>query len=338
MRTILLAALAALAPAAAAALPVSTPQVAERIAIPDGGWDLLAVDPGSQRLLVARTDGVTAIDLTDGKVTPRLVAGSRLHAVVPVPGSGLALATAGGTGSAILFETATGTVRAEVKTGANPDAAIYEPVSKTVWVMNARDGTISIVDPRAAKVVATVAVGGGLELPALDGRGHLFVNVEDRSEIAELSLATRKVLRRIALPGCDGPTGLAYAADGVLISACGNGVAKLVRAADGKLLGDIAIGPRPDGAFVDPGRKRAYVPSGGDGTLAIIDTSGPLPRKVATVQTQRGARTGAVDLESGRVYLPAARYDAPPAPGQRPKMVPGSVEILVVQPGNRIEG
>jgi YVTN family beta-propeller protein len=338
MRTILLAALAAMAPAAAEALPVSTPQVAERIAIPDGGWDLLAVDPGSHRLLVARTDGVTAIDLADGKVTPRLVAGSRLHAVVPVPGTGLALATAGGSDSAILFETATGKVRAEVKTGANPDAAIYEPGSRTVWVMNAKDGTISIVDPRAAKVVATVPVGGALELPALDGHGHLFVNVEDRNEIAEISLATRKVVRRIALTGCDGPTGLAYAADGVLISACGNGVAKLVRAADGKLLGEIAIGPRPDGAFVDPGRRRAYIPSGGDGTLAILDTSRPLPRKVATVATQRGARTGAVDLESGRVYLPAARYEPPAAPGQRPKVVPGSVEILVVQPGSTITG
>jgi len=338
MRKILLAACAALAPVALAALPVSTPQVAERIALPDGGWDLLAVDPESQRLLVARTDGVTAIDLADGKVTPRLVAGSRLHAVVPIPGTGLALATAGGTDSAILFETKTGNIRAEVKTGANPDAAIYEPASKTVWVMNAKDGSISIVDPRAAKVVATLPVGGSLELPALDGSGHLFVNVEDRNEIVELDIAGRKLLRRIALPGCDGPTGLAYAADGVLVSACGNGVAKLVRASDGKLLGEIPIGPRPDGAFVDPGRRRAYIPSGGDGTLAILDTSGPLPRKAATVQTQRGARTGAVDLESGRVYLPAARYDAPAAPGQRPKMVPGSVEVLVVQPGTRITG
>jgi len=338
MRTILLAALAALVPAAVAGLPVSTPQVAERIAIPDGGWDLLAVDPASHRLLVARSDGVTAVDLADGKVTGRLVPGARLHAVVPVPGTGLALATAGGTDSAILFESATGKVRAEVKTGANPDAAIYEPTSRTVWVMNAKDGSISIVDPRAAKVVATVAVGGSLELPALDGRGHLFVNVEDKNEVVELDIAARKVLRHIPLPGCDGPTGLAYAADGVLISACGNGVAKLVRAADGKLVGEIAIGPRPDGAFVDPARRRAYIPSGGDGTLAILDTSGPLPRKVATVQTQRGARTGAVDLESGRVYLPAARYEAPAAPGQRPKLVPGSVEILVVQPGNRITG
>jgi DNA-binding beta-propeller fold protein YncE len=339
MRKLLSAALAAtFLSAAAAALPVATPQVAERIAVPDGGWDLLAVDQEARRVLVARTDGVTAIDLADGKVTGRLVAGARLHAVVPIPHSGLALATAGGSNSAILFDARTGAVRGEVKTGANPDAAIYEPASRTIWVMNAKDGSITIVDPRAAKAVGTLAVGGALELPALDGRGHLFVNVEDKNEIVEIALSARKVMKHIALPGCDGPTGLAFATDGILVSACGNGVAKLVRASDGKLMGEIAIGPHPDGAFADPGRRRVYIPSGGDGTLAILDTSGPLPRKVATVQTQRGARTGAVDLASGRVYLPAARYEAPAAPGQRPKLVPGSVEILVVQPGNRISG
>jgi YVTN family beta-propeller protein len=337
-KTALSALTAAFLASAAAALPVATPQVAERIAVPDGGWDLLAVDPRSYRLLIARSDGVTAINLVDGKVIPRFVAGSRLHAVVPIPGTPLGLATAGGTNTAIIFELGSGKVLREIETGANPDAAIYEPRSKTVWVMNAKDGTISVIDAPAGKVVATVRVGGALELPVIDGRGHLFVNVEDKNEIVEIEVASRRVMNHIALPGCDGPTGLAYAADGVLISACGNGVAKLVRAFDGKLLGEIAIGPRPDGAFVDPARHRAYIPSGGDGTLAILDTSGPLPRKVATVQTQRGARTGAVDLLSGRVYLPAARYEPAAAPGQRPKMVPGSVEILVVQPGNRITG
>jgi YVTN family beta-propeller protein len=333
MKGFMFGALAALSSTTAAAAHLSTPQLAQRIAVSDGGWDLLTVDRESRRVLIARTDGVTAIDLATGKVTPQLVRGARLHAVVPIPHTGLALATAGGTNSAILFETGSGKQRAEVKTGANPDAAIYEPGSRTVWVMNAKDGSISIVDPSAAKVVATIPVGGSLEMPALDGRGHLFVNVEDKNEIVEISVATRKVMRRIALTGCDGPTGLAFAPSGVLISACANGVAKLVRASDGKLLRDVPIGRGADGAFVDAARHRGYIPAGGDGTLAVLDTSGPLPRKIATVATQRGARTGAVDPDTGRVYLPAARY-APGEAGQRPKIVAGSVEILVVQSAN----
>ncbi|MFL6862710.1 MAG: YncE family protein, partial [Allosphingosinicella sp.] len=166
----------------------------------------------------------------------------------------------------------------------------------------------------------------------LDGRGHLFVNVEDKNEIVEIGLARRNVMRHIALPGCDGPTGLTYAASGTLISACANGVAKLVTAATGRVAGEIKIGPRPDGAFSDPARHRAYIPSGGDGTLTVIDTSGRLPRAIGTVATQTGARTGAVDTATGRVYLPAARYAPAAAAGERPRMVPGSFEMLVVAP------
>jgi DNA-binding beta-propeller fold protein YncE len=317
--------------ALAAAAPAGPPiKVVQRIAGPDGGWDLLSVDPAHHRLLVARTDGVMAVDLRTGAVTPKFVPGARLHAAFAIPGTRLGIATSGQSNSAILFDSATGAVTAQVPTGANPDAAIYDPASKTVWVMNARDGTATIVDPAAAKAVGTVAIGGGLELPALDGHGHLFVNVEDKNEIAEIDLARRSVIRHIALPGCDGPTGLAYLPSGILVSACANGVAKLVRAATGAVAGEIAIGPRPDGAFADPARHRAYIPSGGDGTLAVIDTAPPLPRLIARIPTQAGARTGAVDAATGRVYLPTARFQPAAAAGQRPRAVPGSFEILVV--------
>jgi YVTN family beta-propeller protein len=231
---------------------------------------------------------------------------------------------------AILFDLASGAVRGEVPTGANPDAAIYDPVSRTVWVMNAGDGTVTVLDPVRARAVASVTVGGALELPALDGHGHLFVNVEDKAEIAEIDLASRTVVRHIPMAGCEEPTGLAYVPSGVLISACANSVAKLVRASDGRLLGEIAIGPRPDGAFFDEARHRAYIPSGGDGTLTVIETRGGLPRAIARIGTQTGTRTGTVDVKTGKVYLPAARFGPPAAPGQRPKMLPGSFEILVV--------
>jgi DNA-binding beta-propeller fold protein YncE len=307
----------------------ASPSVIQRIPGSDGGWDLLSVDSANHQLLVARSDGVMAVDLSSGHVTPRFVPGERLHDVFAIPGSRLGLATAGQAKHAILFKAATGVVEAEIGTGANPDAAIFDPTTKTVWVMNAADGTATVIDPDRAKVVATVMIGGGLELPAIDGHGHLFVNVEDKNEIAELDIAARKVIRHIALRGCDGPTGLVYIPSGVLISACANGVAKLVRASTGQLIGDIVIGPRPDGAFADTKRHRAYIPSGGDGSLTVIDTSSAMPRAIAKIATQLGARTGAVDPATGKVYLPAARFE-PAVAGQRPKMIPGSFEILVV--------
>jgi hypothetical protein len=326
----LIAASAVLLAAAPAAAAPASPHVAARIPLHDGGWDILTVDPATGRVLIGRGDGVDAVDPRTGTVTTRLIQGTKFHSVTVVPGSHLAVATEK-VGTDVVFDPRTGKIAGEVKTDPDADASIYEPRSRTVWVMNGDSGTITIVDPFKAKAVGKVNVGGSLEFPALDGRGHLFVNIESANQLAEVDIAKRSVIRRIALAGCQKPTGLAYVSSGVLVSACANGVAKLTRASDGKALGDIVIGPRPDGAFADARRHRAYIPSGGDGTLTVIDTSGPLPRKIATVQTEVGARTGTVDPATGAVYLPAAKFGPPPANGDRPEAIPGSVELLVVR-------
>lgn len=324
-----LCAIALLAVMPATAAP-KVPRVVKRIPLHDGGWDLLAVDPEAHRVLIARSDGIDSVDTTTGAVTPRLITGTRFHGIAVVPGTQLAVASEGA-GSAIVFNVLTGKVSGEIKTDPDADATIYEPSTRTVWIMDGDSGTISIIDPSAAKLTDKIDVGGSIELPAIDGRDHLFANIENKNELVEIDIAKRSVIRRITLPGCQRPTGLTFVRPGLLISACANGVAKVTRASDGQAMGDIPIGPRPDGAFTDARRKRAYVPSGGDGTLAVIDISGPLPRKVATVQSEVGARTGAVDPASGTVYLVAAKFGPPPAAGGRPAIIPGSVELLVIR-------
>lgn len=321
------ASVVALAPARAG---MSVPAVVQHIPLHDGGWDILTVDPAAHRVLIGRGDGVDAVDTRTGAVTPRLIAGTRFHGVTAVPGTPLAVA-AEASGSAIVFNAVTGKVQGEVPADKDADATVYEPRSRTVWVMNGDSGTITIVDPVAVKSAGNIDIGSPLEFADVDGRGHLFVNLTDKGELDEIDTATHGVIRRTALAGCKHPTGLAYLSSGVLVSACANGVAKLVRASDLKALGDIPIGPRPDGAFADAARHRAYIPSGGDGTLAVLDTSGPLPRKIATVKTALGARTGAVDPTTGTVYLVSAKYGPPVAAGGRPSIVPGSVELLVVR-------
>lgn len=313
-----------------AASAAAAPQVVQRIPLHDGGWDILTVDTQAHRVLISRSDGVDAIDTSTGAVTPRLISGTRFHGVTVVPRRALALATEAA-GTAIVFDPVNGKVKGEVQTDPDADATIYEPATHSVWVMNGDSGTISVVDPVAIKQIAKIKVGASLEFPALDGHGHLFVNDADKSELDEIDIKSLKVVRKTPLAGCQHPTGLAYVHSGVLISACANGVAKLIRATDGEALGEVAIGPRPDGAFADEARHRAYVPSGGDGTLTIMDTSGALPRKIGTVQTQAGARTGTVDPSTGTVYLPAAKFGPPPSPGGRPALLPGSVELLVVR-------
>lgn len=308
-----------------------TSAIVRRIAGADGKWDLLSVDAETHRLLVARGNGVMAVDLGSGKVTPVFVKGNGIHGVLVIPGTRIGVAAARDPDSAIVFDADTGEIRATLPCGNAPDAASYDPKTRTVWVMNAHGGTATVIDPFRAEIVATVPIGGGLELTTVDGKGRLFVSIEDQDRIGVIDTVKREVVERMPLDGCEGPTGIDYLPNGLLITSCANLVAKVVRAADGAIVGTIPIGPHPDGVFHDASRNRAYVSSGDDGSLTVIDTSGAIPRLLAKLATQVSAKTGTVDVATGLVYLPAARLTTPAA-GAKPEPVPGTFEILVVQP------
>jgi YVTN family beta-propeller protein len=319
-----------LAGSAAAAVPSYSVVGAYKAA--DGGWDILSVDPVAHRLYVARRDSVTAVDLASGTVTDKLAPTDGGHSALAIPGTGDVLVTNGTANTATIIDGHTGQLRATIPTGKKPDAATYDPATRTVWVMTPGDGNISVVDPASAKVVATVAIGGSLEFGAADGHGKLYVNVEDKNEVAVVDTRARKLIRREPLPGCDGPTGIAFdPATRETLSACANGVA-VVLSATGKPVASLTIGKRPDGAAFDARRHVALVPSGADGTLSIIELS-PKPRVVATVQSAKSARTIALDPSTGRAYLPATDL-LPPVGNERPKAVPGTFRILVIAPSS----
>ena len=317
--------------AQAAAAPAYA--VVDRIKGPDGGWDYASFDPARRRLYVARSSGAMAVDVDTGKVTPGLSKTQRGHSALPVPGTSLVLSTDGGANTAILFDGETGAVAATIPVGTKPDAAAFDSATSTLWVMNADSGDASVIDLSTKTVVATVPIGGALEFAVADGAGRLYVNVEDKNQLAVIDTRARTVLARHPLKGCDGPTGLAYAAESkALVSACANSVAK-VTGLDGTDLGTLAIGPRPDAAIHDADRKLTFIPSGGDGTLAVIGAGADGKLAVlARVPTAKGARTGALDPRTGRLYLPSASYAPPATPGGKPTSVPGSFAVLVVAP------
>jgi DNA-binding beta-propeller fold protein YncE len=326
VRLLVAAAMALVAlPALAADLGMA---ITKRIPGPDGGWDYVNVSADGRTMLVSRADGVMTIDLASGVVNPHLVAAGRTHGAVTVPNSTIGMVTSTTSGGALLFDAATGAVTATIKTGTKPDAAAYDPATGMLLVMDNAGGGVAVIDPKTRTLAGTVAVAGALESAAVDGKGSLYVNVEDKGEIAVIDVAARKVVRTIKLVDCEEPGGLALTRQGYLIAACANGRAKAVEAKSGKLLADIAIGSRPDAVIYDARRDRAYVPTGGDGALTAVDTTG-VPRGIGVVPTQMGSRTGAVDPATGNVYLPAARFALAEA-GQRPKAVPGSFEVLVV--------
>ena len=312
------------------AAPAPIYRIVDRVAGPDGGWDLASVDPISRRVYVARSDALMAVDIATGKVTPALVPLQRGHAALAIPGTGDVLVTNGTSNTAAIVDGLTGKVRATIATETKPDAAVFDPVSRRLFVMNAGSGSITVIDPLTAAVRATISVGGSLELGAVDGRGRLYVNVEDRNDVAVIDTRTDRLVKRFPLAGCEGPTGIAYSPEARrLVSACANGEA-IVSAPDGRKIAALAIGPHPDGAVYDAKRHVALVPSGGDGTLSVIRLTGS-PVVLSRIATGKGARTIALDPSTGRAYLPSAEF-LPATGSERPKMVPGSFRLLVLAP------
>jgi YVTN family beta-propeller protein len=330
MRLIFLAALLGSAVQAVAA-PAPHFHVVSQLPAGDGGWDLLSVDSADQRLYVAHGDRVTAIDLRTGKATDKLVAGQRAHAALAIPGTHEVISTNGESNNAYLFDGRTGQIRATIPTGTKPDAAAYDPATRTVWVMNPGSGDVTVVDAASAKVLATVPVGGSLEMGEADGRGRMYVNIEDKNEVAVFDTRARKLVRRFPLAGCDGPTGIAVdTRDNEIVSACGGGAVAIVSAPDGREIARLPIGKGADGAAYDPVQDVALVPAGRDGNLTVIRL-GPKPAVVQQTPTAVSARTIAVDPSTGRAYLPSASLAPAPA-GERPKPVPGTFKVLVVAP------
>ena len=328
MRKLIIAAAAALLlPLAASA--AGAYHVVRRIPLADGGWDLLSYDPAARRVYLARTDGVDSIDPDSGRVT-RLAGAARSHAALAI-GEDQVLVTDGGTNTARFLSARSGQELAAVPVGQGPDAAVIDPATGLALVMSPGSGEITLIEPRSHAVRAILQVGGSLELAVADGKGRVFVNIEDRNQLAVIDVAARSV-RTAELGGCDGPTGIAWLplAHRVL-STCGNGVAALTDPDALRLDRTLPIGEGPDTALYDPARRLALVPCGRSGELYLF-RDGPTVTAEGSVVTQRGARTGAIDPASGRVFLPAAEFEAPSSPGGRPQLRPGSVTLLVMAP------
>ena len=317
-----------------AAGPVPSYRLNGSIRGPDERWDYLSIDPSAHRLYIGQAGGVTGVDLRTEKVTPQLTKSKFIHGVIPIGRTGRAAAANGASNSITIFDGATGTVVADVKTGAEPDALTYEPVSNTVVSFNKGGHDASIIDLATNAMVGSVQLDGKPEFAASDGRGLIYDNIEDRNEIVVLDVAARRIARRIPLAGCDGPSGLAFdPATGLLIAACGNERAKVIESASGNDVATLTIGRGPDAVILDATRRVAFVPCGTDGTLSVISLASPAHVSVVqTVHTRQSARTGAVDPTTGTLYLALSDIRAETGPGGRHSVAPGTFRILKVSP------
>jgi DNA-binding beta-propeller fold protein YncE len=325
MKNVMMASIAFLAFGFTSASAQAPHRVLERLSGPDGGWDYISVDKANHRVLSARGDGVTAFDISKPGAIGTVFASEGGHAAFAVNGGAEVLVTNGGA-NAVVFLDHAGKTTATIPTGKNPDAAIVDPKTGLVLVMEHTGGNVTLIDLKTKKVAGTIEIGGALEAAAVDGAGRAYVNVEDKSEIAVVDVAARKVVKRYALNECEEPTGIAYVAEGKrLIVACAGAVG-IVSAETGRTIQTIKIGDGADGVAYDSARKVAYVPSGAEGVLNVLSVTPTDVTLSEKVQTQVSARTLTLDPETGRVYLPAAKVT--PVPGQRPTREPGTFVII----------
>ena len=297
----------------------------------DGGWDYAALVGHS--VFVAHGDVITEFDLA--RSTSRTIGHvAHAHAALPIPGTQWLLVTSGGDATVRLLDRRSGEESARIAVGANPDAAIVDSATGHVLVMNAESGTISEIDPARGRVTRTITLQSGLEYAAIGRNRTLYVNNEDAGSIDTVDLANGRVGAAIAMPGCEGPSGLAYdSRSNRLIAACANGKAAIVDAGTGRLTQLVDIGRGPDAVMIDAGRRLAFIPCGRDGTLEVLSLDAPgHVTRIATVPTETGARTGTIDPKSGTLYLPTARFGAPVAAGKRPPAQAGSFHLVVVRP------
>lgn len=304
----------------------------------EGGWDYLTVDTTAHRLYVSRGTHVAVIDLDRDSVVGDIPNTLGVHGIAFVRELGRGFTSNGRDSTVTIFDLRTLASTSTVKvTGRNPDAITYDPVSGRVFTFNGGSANATALDARTGAVLGTIDLGGKPEFAVSDGRGRMYVNIEDKSEIVAFDSRTLALLTRWSLAPCEEPSGLAMDRRvRRLFSVCSNGLMAVVDADRGRVLTMLPIGNGVDGAAFDPGTGLAFS-SNGEGTLTVVHEESPDSfRVVATVPTQRGGRTVALDERTHRVYTVAAEYGTTPAPTPerprpRPPIIPGSVVVLVLE-------
>src|SRR5271169_6039023 len=299
----------------------------------EGGWDYLTVDSAARRLYISRSTHVMVIDLDTEEVMGDIASTLGVHGIAIAPDLNRGFTSNGKANTATIFDLGTLKVLGQVKTGENPDAILYDPVSKRVFTFNGRSKDATVFVAASGEVAGTIALGGKPEFAASDGKGKVFVNIEDTNEVVEIDSRKLSLTKRYSLKPCEEPTGMGLDAEHHRVySGCHNKVMAILDTETGKVIDTVPIGEGVDGNGLDPKTGLAFS-SNGDGTLTVVRESSPDKFEVVeTVATQRGSRTMAIDPMTHNIYLPAAQFSPQTAEGPRPRpiMIKDSFSVLVV--------
>ncbi len=303
-----------------------------------GGWDYLSLDAAGKRLFVSRGDHVDVLDTGSGKLIGTIPDTKGVHGIALAPDLKRGYTSNGRGDSVTVFDLDTLKVIQETPVPAhNPDAILYEPAGKHLFTFNGRSKDVTVFDASTMALVATLPVPDKPEFAVTDGAGRVYLNIESEAgQMVVINAAVPAIEATWALPGCASPSGLAIdRRHRRLFSVCDANVMAVTDADSGRQVARVRIGEGPDAAAYDATRGLAWS-SNGEGTLtAVRQDSADRYSVAATIPTQKGARTMALDEAAGRVYLVTAEFGPAPAPTPeqphpRPSLIPDTFTVLVV--------
>ena len=300
-----------------------------------GSWDYLTVDPASHRLFVPRSSHTMIIDADSGKTLGDVPGQKSAHgvAIVPAVNRGF-ISDGGGEGAIIIFDLKTYATLGKITAQPDADGIIYDAASNRVLVVSGDGGTLMTfkpdVDPNTGKIEAPITLGGKPEFLASGGDGKVYINLEDKDQVAVVDVKARKVLAHWPVAPGGSPVGMAIdTKTHRLFIGCRKPQKLIVMSTtDGKVVADLPIGAGVDATAANSGQAFA---SCRDGSLAVAAETSPGKWEIVqTVKTPTGARTMGIDPTTQKIYLPTAEFE--PATTGRPAMKPNTFMIVVVAP------
>ena len=302
----------------------------------DGGWDYLTVDAAARRLYISRATHVMVVDTDSGKTVGDIADTPGVHGIALAPELGRGFVSNGREGTVSIFDPKTLATNSRVKVGDNPDAILYDSATKRVFAFNGKSQDATALDAAKGTVLGTIKLGGKPEFAASDGKGEIFVNIEDKSELLAIDPNKLEVKTRWPLAPCTEPSGLALdRKNRRLFVGCDNKMMAVVNADNGKVITTLPIGEGVDATWFDDETNLAFA-SCGEGVLTVVREESPDKFSVAeNVPTQQGARTMALDSKTHNVWVVTAKFGPPPAatpdnPHPRRSIVPDSFVALVI--------
>ena len=302
----------------------------------DTGWDYLTMDASSRRLYVSRGTHVQVVNIDNGKLEGDIPDLKGVHGIALDKADNKGYISDGRDNSVVVFDLGSLKSTGKVPAGTNPDAILFDSATKRIFAFNGRSGNATVIETKDNSVVGTIDLGGKPEFAVSDGKGKVFVNLEDKSEAAEIDARDLKVLNHWSLKPCESPSGLAIDVDHeLLFAACDNETMAVLNGNSGKIVKILPIGKGTDAAAFDKGVKQAYSSNGQSGNITVVKENSPSAFDVAvTVQTKARARTMTIDDKTHDLITVTADFEKAPEatadqPRPRPKMVPDSFVVLV---------